>query len=251
MLQVNQLVKTYANNDSPILNNVSLSLAPGDFCVIIGSNGSGKSSLLKAISGECRLDSGKIYLNNQDITSQSYQARADRISSVSQNTALGTIGQMTLMENLILSRLQGEKAKFTLINRQDPKLRQKVLELNPLLESYLDKPLECLSGGQRQMVATIMATLNRPQLLLLDEHCSALDPKSQKIVMAFTAAMIEKHQITALMVTHDLADALHFGNRLIMLHNGRLVLDANEKQKKAFTIASLLSLFQTNQEEAV
>ncbi|MGE3320443.1 MAG: ABC transporter ATP-binding protein [Candidatus Berkiella sp.] len=250
MLLAKNIFKTYANSAAPILNGLNLSLDPGDFCVVIGSNGSGKSTLLKALSGECAIDKGQIFMNGQEITARSYQERAKLISSVSQNTAQGTIGQMTLMENLILSQLRGQKAKYSLINRKDPALRQTVLDLNPLLEPFLDKPLDNLSGGQKQIVATIMATLNRPHLLLLDEHCSALDPKAQKIVMDFTSKTIKKNQITALMVTHDLADALHYGNRLMMLHHGNIILDVNKEQKDALSISQLLLLFQTSQEEA-
>lgn len=244
MLQVNNIVKSYSTFLPPILQGISLSLAPGDFCVIIGSNGSGKSTLLKALSGESSVDSGHIYIDGHNVTSQSFSERAKAISSVSQNTALGTIGEMTLMENLILSQLRGKKAQFKLIKRQDATLRNKVLDLNPALAAYLDKPLGSLSGGQRQMIATIMATLNDPLLLLLDEHCSALDPKTQKTVMAFTAEIIEKCKTTAIMVTHDLADALHYGNRLIMLQEGKIAVDLNQQAKKMLTLADLYAMFQ-------
>ena len=247
MLQVEKMVKSYTTELPPILNGLSLSLAPGDFCVIIGSNGSGKSTLLKALSGESTIDSGRIIINGNDVTSLSFSERAKVISSVSQNTALGTIGEMTLMENLILSQLRGEKATFKLIKRNDVRLRKKVLALNPGLAPFLEKPLSSLSGGQRQMIATIMATLNNPALLLLDEHCSALDPKTQKTVMAFTASIIEKCGTTAIMVTHDLADALHYGNRLVMLQAGKIALDVKAEEKTALSFADLFALFQSTE----
>lgn len=245
ILQAEKIVKSYGNHEAPILNSLSLSLAPGDFCMIIGSNGSGKSTLLKAISGENFIDSGTILVNGENVTSLSFSKRAKYISSVSQNMALGTIGEMTLMENLLLSQLRGEKARFTLVEQKNALLRDKVLLLNPLLEPYLEKPLSCLSGGQRQMVATIMATLNNPLLLLLDEHCSALDPKTQKTVMSFTASVIEKSSTTAMMVTHDLTDAQKYGNRLIMLSSGNIVLDVRSDEKKRLSVSDLLSLFQS------
>jgi putative ABC transport system ATP-binding protein len=245
MLQVENIMKSYGSSLAPILNDFCLALAPGDFCVVIGSNGSGKSTLLKALSGESEIDSGQIYINNNRVTSQSFSERAKVISSVSQNTELGTIGEMTLMENLLLSQLRGKKAKFKLLKRKDATLREKVLDLNPGLAPFLNKPLKSLSGGQRQMIATIMATLNNPLLLLLDEHCSALDPKTQKTVMDFTASVIEKNGTTALMVTHDLTDALYYGNRLIMLHDGKIALDIKGQEKKSLSVSNLLALFQS------
>lgn len=245
MLQVENIVKSYGRGQAPIFNGFCLSLAPGDFCVIIGSNGSGKSTLLKTLSGESTIDRGEIYIDGNNVKSLSFSERVKAISSVSQNTELGTIGEITLMENLILSQLRGKKAKFKLLKRQDTALREKVLDLNPSLEPFLDKPLKSLSGGQRQMIATIMATLNNPLLLLLDEHCSALDPKTQKTVMAFTASVIKKNATTALMVTHDLMDALHYGNRLIMLQGGKIVLDVREQAKKSLSFSDLLGLFQS------
>lgn len=243
MLQIEKMVKSYAKQLPPILNGLSLSLAQGDFCVIIGSNGSGKSTLLKALSGESAIDSGRIVIKGNEVTSLSFSERANMISSVSQNTAVGTIGQMTLMENLTLSQLRGEKASFKFIKRNDERLRKKVLALNPGLAPFLEKPLHSLSGGQRQMIATIMATLNNPELLLLDEHCSALDPKTQKTVMGFTAAIIEKCGTTTMMVTHNLADALSYGNRLVMLQAGKIVLDVKAQEKKSLTFAELFALF--------
>ncbi|HRE30536.1 MAG TPA: ATP-binding cassette domain-containing protein, partial [Candidatus Berkiella sp.] len=232
-LQAKNLVKSFAHDAEPILNKLNLSLAPGEFCVLIGSNGSGKSTLLKALSGENALDSGQILLNARNITNLSFSERAKYISSVSQNTMHGTIQEMTLLENLVLSQLRGEKAKFKKIKHHYVNLQEKLLYLNSSLETYLDKPLACLSGGQKQMVATLMATLNEPFLLLLDEHCSALDPKIQINVMEFTAKMIAELGITALMVTHHLNDALHYGDRLIMLHQGQVLHDFNKRQKKS------------------
>ncbi|MCS5710238.1 ABC transporter ATP-binding protein [Candidatus Berkiella aquae] len=248
MLQAKNIVKSFTQDTSPILNKLNLSLAPGEFCVLIGSNGSGKSTFLKTLSGENTLDSGQILLNGRDITTLSFSERAKYISGVSQNILQGTIQEMTLLENLVLSQLRGEKAKFKKIKHHYANLREKLFHLNPALEIYLDKPLSCLSGGQKQMVATLMATLNEPFLLLLDEHCSALDPKTQIDVMEFTAKMIAELGITALMVTHHLNDALNYGDRLIMLHQGQISHDFNQRQKKSLKMADLFELFQINNE---
>lgn len=248
MLQVDNIVQTFPQTTIPILNGLSLSLAPQDFCVVIGCNGSGKSTLLKAISGENAIDSGSIVLNSHNVTSLSFSERAKYVSSVSQNVALGTIQEMTLLENLVLSKMRGEKARFKSVKNHFDDLRARVSRLHPLLEKYLHQPLSCLSGGQRQMVASIMATLNNPLLLLLDEHCSALDPNSQSMVMKFTANMIAELCSTALMVTHHLQDALLYGNRLIMIKQGKIIHDFNAKQKSNLRLSDLLELFQLSTE---
>lgn len=250
MIQANKIVQTFPHAAMPILNGVSLSLAPQDFCVVIGGNGSGKSTLLKAISGENVIDSGEIILNSRDVTALPFIERAKYISSVSQNVAQGTIQEMTVLENLVLSKMRGEKARFKSIKHHFDELRDRVVRLHPMLEKYLPQPLATLSGGQRQMVAAIMATLNNPLLLMLDEHCSALDPKSQAMVMKFTAHMIAELGCTALMVTHHLPDALLYGNRLIMLDQGRIIYDFNANQKNKLSMAELLELFQLTAEVA-
>lgn len=243
MLNIENIVKTFVRDPYPVINNVSMQLKQGDFCVLIGSNGSGKSTLLKALSGEYALDSGRVLLNQQEITHLSIHERAKYISNLSQNMSQGTIAEMTLLENLILGHMRGGKASFKGVKHHYARLREEVLGLDSSLEGLLDKPLSALSGGQRQKVAILMATLNAPQLLLLDEHCSALDPKSQSIVMEFTATIIKKMQTTALMVTHDLADAIYYGNRLIMLKKGQIAFDFCEKAKSALTVSELRELF--------
>ncbi|MBN9288316.1 MAG: hypothetical protein BGO43_09270 [Gammaproteobacteria bacterium 39-13] len=245
MLQLKQLSKSFSSSFKPILSEFSLTLKKGDFCVLLGSNGSGKSTLLKALSGEYTLDSGTILLDQQVITSLPIHARASFISSVSQDIARGTVQELTLLENLSLSLKRGKKASFSPFSRQRQYLCHQIAALNLGLEQYLDTPLSALSGGQKQMIATVMATLCQPKLLLLDEHCSALDPKAQSMLMAFTARMVQEHQITTLMITHNLNDALNYGNRLIMLHEGNIVVDMNDKQKRAASISQLLNMFHT------
>lgn len=243
MLKVEKIVKKFTNDAMPVIDNLNLQLEQGDFCMLIGSNGSGKSTLLKALSGEFSIDSGGVFLNKQDITLLPIHERAKYISSVSQNMTKGTISEMTLTENLILGRLRGENASLKNVKHHYANLQNMVSALDPMLEGLLQKPLSTLSGGQRQKVATLMATFNEPLLLLLDEHCSALDPKSQAMVMAFTANMIQKLGTTALMVTHDLTDAITYGNRLIMLKQGKIAYDFDQQAKKSLTVSELRELF--------
>lgn len=243
MLIIENMVKTFAHDPYPVVNNISMQLKQGDFCVLIGSNGSGKSTLLKALSGEYALDSGRVLLNHQEITRLPIHERAKYISNLSQNMSQGTIAEMTLMENVILGHLRGSKASFNRLKHHYVTSRDKILALDPFLKELLDKPLSVLSGGQKQKVAILMATFNAPSLLLLDEHCSALDPKSQTMVMEFTATMIKKLGTTALMVTHDLADAINYGNRLIMLKKGKIAFDIGECAKKALSVSDLREMF--------
>ncbi len=245
MLHINRIVKSFPSQVRPILNDIDLTLEKGYFCVVIGSNGSGKSTLLKTLSGEHLVNSGNISLNGKDITSLSIAARAHMVSSVSQDVTIGTTSELTLLENFCLSGLRGKKATFALFNRNESLLREKIASLGLGLENYLHTPLVALSGGQRQMIATVMALHSQPQLLLLDEHCSALDPKTQLKVMAYTNEMIRSQEMTALMITHHLSDAIRYGNRLIMLANGKIILDLKAHEKHAMTVNQLIDLFHT------
>lgn len=232
MLKINNIYKTFAGNCNPVLNGVSLELASGDFCVLIGSNGSGKSTLLKTIDGEYKQDQGEIVTDSNAL-----------IASVSQDINKGTIAEMSLLENMVLSGLLGKKASFAFYQKKIEEIKLLVQELGMGLEAYIDKPLSVLSGGQRQMIATLMAISSKPDILLLDEHTSALDPKTQDLLMKYTANAINKNKLTSIMITHKLNDALCYGNRLIMLHQGQIVFDVKNKEKAALTIDDLLSLF--------
>ncbi len=243
MLCLKNISKSFPSVFEPVLKNINLELKTGDFCVVIGSNGSGKSTLIKTVSGEYSSDSGTLFLNNQNITNLSLHKRAKFISSVAQDVSKGVVQEMTLLENLALSQKRGYPATYSFYKRQSEFLREKVASLGLGLENYLHTPLSQLSGGQRQMIATLMATLNSPPLLLLDEHCSALDPKTQSMVMEYTADIINKQNITALMITHHLGDAIRYGNRLLMLHQGAVVLDVQDAQKQTLKISTLLDLF--------
>ena len=232
MLNLKNIVKTFAGSFKPVLSNLNLHLSKGEFCIIIGSNGSGKSTLMKSISGEYAINSGEIILDKRAI-----------IANVTQDINKGTIPEMSLLENMVLSGLLGKNASFSFYKNKSSKIIEIAKELGIGLESYIDRPLKHLSGGQRQMIATLMAISSSPDLLLLDEHTSALDPKMQNLLMEYTAKAIEKNKITTLMITHKLDDAIRYGDRLIMLHQGKVVFDVRGKEKHSLKIDQLLALF--------
>lgn len=244
MLRLRSITKSFPFIFDPVLKQMSLDIRKGDFCILLGSNGSGKTTLFKTILGEYKVDSGDIFLNNQNITNLPTYKRAGFISSVAQDVTKGTIQEMSVLENLVLSQMRGKKASYQSYKHFLPLLKEKIASLGLGLERYIDKPLSTLSGGQRQLIATVMATLSHPLLLLLDEHCSALDPKTQDILMSYTNEIITKHHMTAMMITHNLRDALKYGNRLIMLSQGKIVVDMNAIQKQSLSIQDLLDMFQ-------
>ncbi len=243
MLQIKNLSKTFAGHSQPTLSSISLTLQTGDFCMVIGSNGSGKSTLLKILLGEYAADTGKIRLGDQDIFKQPLYQRGKYISGVFQDVVRGTIADMTVSENLSLAYMRGRKATFGSYRQYQHVFMQHLSSLQMDLEKKLNTLCRELSGGQRQAIAFTMATLHSPQLLLLDEHCSALDPKSSQHIMESTAQLIQQKNITTLMVTHHLPDAIKHGNRLIMIHKGNIVFDVSGTEKKALTITQLLQRF--------
>lgn len=248
MLQINNLSQSFPGQSHPILDNISLTLKKGDFCVIIGSNGSGKSTFLKALLGENFPDSGEIFLNGKNITREPLYQRAKNISCVFQDVLRGTISDMTVAENLSLAQMRARSASLKSYLPHQHLFTQRLVFLEMGLEKHFHTLCGSLSGGQRQAVAFIMATLHAPDLLLLDEHCSALDPKSSHHIMENTAALIEQLQITTLMVTHNLRDALKYGNRLLMIHQGKIVFDVSEAEKKLLTMERLLQLFHDHED---
>ncbi len=243
MLSLLRLRKTFPDHFEPTLKTLSLDLTPGTFCVLIGSNGSGKSTLLRAISGECPVESGSIQLNGKDLTHCSLSERAQFIASVVQETRQGTIEEMSLLENWVLSRLRTRSGRFRFYTHHEADIRETMHRFKVDLEAYLHAPLRVLSGGQRQLIATCMALSSNPQVLLLDEHTSALDPKIQTRLMALTAEEIQRQKLTTIMVTHRLDDAIRYGDRLIMLHQGSIVLDVMGEEKHALSIDQLVHQF--------
>jgi len=236
MLQLLDVNKSFLNGACPVIKQMNLHLNPGDFCVVIGSNGSGKSTLMKLISGEYIPTQGRIMMQGKSITSHD-------VASVIQDVNKGTIVEMTLLENIAFSLSRVKKRGFSLYSRQKNTVIQQLKALNIGLEQYINTPLRHLSGGQRQMVATMMALISQPKLLLLDEHTSAIDPSMQKTLMAYTQRSIQQQNLTSLMITHHLDDAIQYGNRLIMLHKGAIVLDVSHQEKAALSVTMLLDLF--------
>jgi putative ABC transport system ATP-binding protein len=227
MITINNLKKSFSGL-LPVLNDINLSFKQRDFCVIIGANGCGKSTLLKAISGEYKVDSGTIKI-------------AGTVAQVVQDINLGIVPEMTLLENIALSQMK--TPKFALYSRYKEQVLVTIQGLNMGLEAYINQPLQTLSGGQRQVIATVMAINSGCDILLLDEHTSALDPKMQKILMDYTARQIAELGLTAIMITHKMEDVIKYGNRLVILNQGKVKLDIQENEKQMLKIEDLLALF--------
>lgn len=253
MLQIKNISKTFnpnSINEKKALNNLSLTLNDGDFVTVIGGNGAGKSTLLNAIAGTWFVDQGQIILDDVDVTNLSEHKRAKLLGRVFQDPMLGTAANMQIEENLALAKRRGEKRGLAW--QIKPEERTNYIEmlklLNLGLEDRLTSKVGLLSGGQRQALTLLMATLKKPKLLLLDEHTAALDPKTAKIVLDLTDELVKKNNLTTFMVTHNMKDALHYGNRLIMMNEGKIILDVSGKEKEKLTINDLLSLFEKSGE---
>lgn len=242
MLQLLNITKNFSMKAEAALKDIDLQISPGDYCVILGSNGSGKSTLLKIISGEYKIGAGKIILNNNDITKQSLQQRSSNISSVNQDINKGTISELSIYENLVLSGMRARSGRLKFYANKLTIISEQVAKLSLGLEKILNKPMSFLSGGQRQAIATLMALHPKPELLLLDEHTSALDPKSKDKILAFTDDYIKENNITTLMITHNIADAAKYGNRLIIMNHGKIVFDVKGKEKHNLTEQDILGI---------
>lgn len=245
MLKINGIFKTFnpgTVNEKVALNNLSLHLKAGDFVTIIGSNGAGKSTLFNAICGDFITDQGSILLDGQDITFTPNHVRAKRIGRLFQDPMRGSAPGMSIEENLVLAA--GHGGWFSRISSADKKrFREELSLLGMGLEDRMKQPVGLLSGGQRQALTLLMATIEPPKLLLLDEHTAALDPGTAKKVLQITDDVIKSNNITTLMVTHNMQNALEMGNRTIMMDSGRIVLDLNEDEKKGLTVKDLIEKF--------
>lgn len=255
MLEVKNIYKTFnpgTITEKKALNGVDLVLEDGDFVTVIGSNGAGKSTLLNAIAGVWPIDSGNILIDGVDVSAMPVYERAKYIGRVFQDPMMGTAADMWIEENLALAARRGKhrtlRSGITVEERAHYKELLKTLDLG--LEDRLSAKVGLLSGGQRQALTLLMATLQKPNLLLLDEHTAALDPKTAAKVLETTERIISKEGLTAFMVTHNMKDALRYGNRLIMMSEGRIVVDIKGEEKKNTTVADLMKLFQlaTNEE---
>lgn len=248
MLIIRRLIKTFPLGQQRVvaLNGINLDVEPGQFVTIIGSNGAGKSTLLNAVAGVFPPDGGTITLNGLDLTYLPEHRRAALIGRVFQNPLDGTAASMTVEENLAMAMARGRR-RSGFVRGVRPALREqfaealKQLELG--LEDRLQQPVGLLSGGQRQALSLLMATMARPQVLLLDEHTAALDPKTARHVSELTLKLAREHGLATLMVTHNMQDALRMGDRTIMMHEGRIVLDISGPQRQHMTVSDLIQLF--------
>ena len=249
MLRIENISKTFnpgTVNEKKALTDLSLHLAPGDFAAIIGSNGAGKSTLLNAVAGSFLTDSGSIALDGQDITFVPDHKRSRVIGRLFQDPLRGTAPTMTIEENLALAYLRSAEGKrpFSRISRKDKEFFAQRLKLLGMgLEDRMRQPVGLLSGGQRQALTLLMATLVTPKLLLLDEHTAALDPGTAEKVLELTRTIIADHRITCLMVTHNMKQALELGSRTLMMANGQIVLDVSGKERDGMTVDDLLRRF--------
>jgi len=241
--------------DTPLethaLRGVNLNIAEGEFVTVIGSNGAGKSSLLNALSGEVGISSGRIQIDNSDVTRLDTSRRAGLVARVFQDPLAGSCEFLTIEENLALADARGRRRGFrsALNERRKQPYRDYLSRLNLGLEHRLQDRMGLLSGGQRQAVSLLMATLQPSKILLLDEHTAALDPKTSQFVLQLTHQIIEEKKLTALMVTHSMKQALEVGTRTIMLHRGRIIFDIQGAQREGLKVSDLLELFSKNQGE--
>lgn len=249
MLKVQNVCKTFnagTINEKRALVNVDLHLAPGDFVTVIGGNGAGKSTLMNMIAGVYPIDSGVIELDGRDISLLSEPARAKYLGRVFQDPMMGTAADMQIIENLAMAKRRGKRRTLAwgVTRAERDEYTERLRELGLSLEKRLTTKVGLLSGGQRQALTLLMATLTEPKLLLLDEHTAALDPKTASKVLDLTEKIVDERRLTTLMVTHNMNDAIRLGNRLIMMHEGRVIYDVSGAEKRSLTVADLLQKFE-------
>ena len=249
MLKLENIHKTFhagTVNQKIALDGLSLTLNDGDFVTVIGGNGAGKSTMLNAIAGSFQIDSGKIVIDGTDVTGLPEHKRAALLGRVFQDPMMGTAPTMQIEENLALAYLRAseKRSPFSVVTAKDRAgFREKLAQLELGLEDRMDHPVGLLSGGQRQALTLLMATLVTPKLLLLDEHTAALDPATAEKVLALTKKIVAENHITCLMITHNIPSALSLGNRTIMMNNGRIVLELAGAERENMTTEQLLKVF--------
>lgn len=249
MLEITGLRKVFNRgtvNEKVALNGLNITVNDGDFVTVIGGNGAGKSTMLNAICGVFPVDEGKIVLDGNDITALPEYKRAKFLGRVFQDPMMGTSPNMEIQENLALACRRGKSRLLRPgITKAEKELyREHLKRLGLGLEDRMTSKVGLLSGGQRQSLTLLMATLNRPDLLLLDEHTAALDPKTAAKVLALTEEITAEEKLTTIMITHNMKDAIHYGNRLVMMHEGRVVYDVSGEEKSALTVEDLLKKFE-------
>ena len=249
MLKLDNIHKTFnpgTINEKIALNGVNLTLNEGDFVTVIGGNGAGKSTTLNAIAGVWPIDSGKIYIGGDDVTKLSEHKRAKYLGRVFQDPMTGTATTMSIEENMAIAARRGEKRGLSwgITHQERDTYREMLKALDLGLEDRLTSKVGLLSGGQRQAITLLMASIKKPKLLLLDEHTAALDPKTAAKVLEISDKIIAENHLTAMMVTHNMKDAIVHGNRLIMMHEGRVILNIAGEEKKKLTAEDLLHQFE-------
>ena len=248
MLHINHIAKTFnpgTITEKKALLDVHLHLKPGDFVTVIGGNGAGKSTTLNAVAGVFPVDTGTIEIGDVDVTNLPEHKRAKYLGRVFQDPMTGTAATMNIEENMALALRRGEPhtLRWGITNRERDLYRTQLEPLGLGLENRLSSKVGLLSGGQRQALTLLMATIKKPQLLLLDEHTAALDPKTAAKVLELTDTIIKRDNLTAMMVTHNMKQAIEYGNRLIMMHEGRIVVDIEGEEKKKLSVRDLLEKF--------
>ena len=248
MLKIENVFKTFnagTVNEKVALKGLNLELKEGDFVTVIGGNGAGKSTMLNAVTGVFGVDSGRIMIDGVDVTHLPEYKRAKYIGRVFQDPMMGTAATMQIEENLALASRRGKirnlRVGITKAEREEYMEQLKILDLG--LEDRMTAKVGLLSGGQRQALTLLMATLRKPKLLLLDEHTAALDPKTAAKVLEATEKIVRKDNLTTLMITHNMRDAIAYGNRLVMMYDGHVVVDVSGEEKKKLTVEQLLNLF--------
>lgn len=254
MLKINDVYKVFnygTINEKIALNGINLHLNAGDFVTVIGGNGAGKSTMLNMVAGVYPVDDGQILIDGVDVTKLPEYKRAKYLGRVFQDPMTGTAANMQIVENLALASRRGlsRTLKPGITSKEKAEYKELLKTLDLGLENRLTAKVGLLSGGQRQALTLLMATLKKPKILLLDEHTAALDPKTAKKVLDITEDIVAKNNLTTIMITHNMADALRVGNRLIMMNNGKIIFDASAEEKKKLTTADLLEKFKISSGE--
>jgi putative ABC transport system ATP-binding protein len=255
MLRLIGIDKTFNRgtiNERKAIAGLDFELADGDFVTVIGGNGAGKSTLLNLIAGVYEVDEGRIFLDGEDITDQGEHIRARNFGRVFQDPMMGTAANMQIEENLALARRRGKRRGLSwgISHAERFSYSERLRSLDLGLETRMQTKVGLLSGGQRQALTLLMATLEKPRLLLLDEHTAALDPKTAQKVLALTEEIVSRDGLSTFMVTHNMKDAIRYGNRLIMMHEGRIIYDVSGDDKAKLQVSDLLEKFQVASEEA-
>lgn len=249
MLNIVQISKTFnaeTINEKKALNKLDLKLNEGDFVTVIGGNGAGKSTMLNCVAGVHQVEQGSIHIDDTDITKWPEYKRAKLLGRVFQDPMMGTAGKMGIEENLAIAYRRGEKRGLSwgITHKERQMYKEKLEPLGLGLENRLGSKVGLLSGGQRQALTLLMATLKKPKLLLLDEHTAALDPKTASIVLNLTDKIVKENNLTTMMVTHNMKDAITYGNRIIMMYDGKVILDIGGQEKKDLKVEDLLVRFE-------